>query len=131
MAENSEDGKKSDATVSELMLDEIEVVVEKNVSDEDDNWGDPADIPDKPGSAQDLDAVSEIPVRVLAVLGRTSMTVGELTKLGRGAVLELDRKVGEALDVYLNNRLVARGEVVVVDDKLGITMTEIIKAQKE
>ena len=131
MAENSEDGKKSGTTVSELMLDEIEVVVEKNVSDEDDNWGDPADIPDKPGSAQDLDAVSEIPVRVLAVLGRTSMTVGELTKLGRGAVLELDRKVGEALDVYLNNRLVARGEVVVVDDKLGITMTEIIKAQKE
>lgn len=131
MAENPEDDKKSSKSVSELTLDEIDGAVEKNADDEEDNWGDPADIPDKPGSAQDLDAVSEIPVRVLAVLGRTSMTVGELTKLGRGAVLELDRKVGEALDVYLNNRLVARGEVVVVDDKLGITMTEIIKTQKE
>ena len=53
---------------------------------------------------------------------------GELLKLGRGAVLELDRKVGEAIDIYVNNRLVARGEVVLVDDRLGVTMTEIIKA---
>ena len=51
-------------------------------------------------------------------------------KLGRGAVVELDRKVGEAIDIYVNDRLVARGEVVVVDDRLGITMTEIIKNQK-
>ena len=48
-------------------------------------------------------------------------------KLGPGTVLELDRKVGEAIDIYVNNRLVARGEVVLVEDKLGVTMTEIIK----
>jgi len=58
------------------------------------------------------------------------MQVNELLKLGRGAVVELDRKVGEAIDIYVNDRLVARGEVVVVDDRLGITMTEIIKTQK-
>ena len=58
------------------------------------------------------------------------MSVDTVLKLGRGAVIELERKVGEPVDVFLNNRLVARGEVVVVDDKLGITMTEIIKQQK-
>ena len=67
---------------------------------------------------------------VSAVLGKSSMQVNELLKLGRGAVVELDRKVGEAIDIYVNDRLVARGEVVVVDDRLGITMTEIIKTQK-
>jgi flagellar motor switch protein FliN/FliY len=81
-------------------------------------------------SAADLEAVFDIPVQVSAVLGRTRMEVGELLKLGPGAVLELDRKVGEAIDIYVNNRLVARGEVVLVEEKLGVTMTEIIKAER-
>ena len=78
--------------------------------------------------AADLEAVFDVPVKVSAVLGRAHMEVGNLLKLGPGAVLELDRKVGEAIDIYVNNRLVARGEVVLVEDKLGVTMTEIIKA---
>jgi flagellar motor switch protein FliN/FliY len=78
-------------------------------------------------SAADLAAVYDIPVNVSAVLGKSTMQVSSLLKLGRGAVLELDRKVGEAIDIYVNNRLVARGEVVVVEDRLGVTMTEIIK----
>ena len=80
--------------------------------------------------AADLEAVFDVPVKVSAVLGRARMEVGELLKLGPGAVLELDRKVGEAIDIYVNNRLVARGEVVLVEDKLGVTMTEIIKAER-
>ncbi|MEI7805094.1 MAG: flagellar motor switch protein FliN [Hyphomicrobiales bacterium] len=80
--------------------------------------------------AADLEAVFDVPVQVSAVLGRARMEVGELLKLGPGAVLELDRKVGEAIDIYVNNRLVARGEVVLVEDKLGVTMTEIIKADR-
>ena len=83
-----------------------------------------------PRSSRDLEAVYDIPVKVSAVLGKSSMQVHELLKLGRGAIIELDRKVGEAVDIYVNNRLVARGEVVVVEDKLGITMTEIIKTEK-
>lgn len=79
-------------------------------------------------TAGDLEAVFDIPVQVSAVLGKSSMQVSQLLKLGRGAVVELDRKVGEAIDIYVNNRLVARGEVVVVEDRLGITMTEIIKS---
>ncbi|SOE01454.1 flagellar motor switch protein FliN [Caenispirillum bisanense] len=89
-----------------------------------------ADVPDKPRSAADLEAVYDIPVQVSAVLGKSSMQVNQLLKLGRGAVVELDRKVGEAIDIYVNNRLVARGEVVVVEDRLGITMTEIIKTDR-
>ncbi|MDR3466793.1 MAG: flagellar motor switch protein FliN [Xanthobacteraceae bacterium] len=80
--------------------------------------------------AGDLEAVFDVPVQVSAVLGRSKMDVGELLKLGPGTVLELDRRVGEAIDIYVNNRLVARGEVVLVEDKLGVTMTEIIKAER-
>ncbi len=75
----------------------------------------------------DLEAVYSIPVVVSAVLGKSTMQVSSLLKLGRGAVVELDRRVGEPIDIYVNDRLVARGEVVVVEDRLGITMTEIIK----
>ena len=81
-------------------------------------------------TARDLDAVYDIPVQLSAVLGRANMQVSQLLKLGRGAVVELDRKVGEAIDIYVNNRLVARGEVVVVEERLGITMTEIIKSDR-
>jgi len=83
-----------------------------------------------PRTAVDLEAVYDIPVNVSAVLGKSTMQVSQLLKLGRGAVVELDRKVGEAIDIYVNNRLVARGEVVVVEDRLGITMTEIIKGER-
>lgn len=80
--------------------------------------------------ANDVTAIYDIPVQISAVLGRSSMKVSQLLKLGRGAVVELDRKVGEAIDIYVNNRLVARGEVVVVEDRLGITMTEIVKSEQ-
>ncbi len=78
-------------------------------------------------AAADLAPVFEVPVNISAVLGKASLSVAQLLKLGAGSVLELDRKVGEAIDIYVNNRLVARGEVVVVDERLGVTMTEIIK----
>jgi flagellar motor switch protein FliN len=77
-----------------------------------------------------LETVYDIPVQITVVLGRTSMQVSQLLKLGRGAVIELDKKVGEPIDIFVNNRLVARGEVVVVEERIGITMTEIIKAEK-
>lgn len=84
-----------------------------------------------PAANPGLEAVYDIPVQVSAVLGRATMQVSQLLKLGRGAVVELDRKLGEAVDIYVNNRLVARGEVVMVDDnRLGVTMTEIVKADR-
>ena len=78
-------------------------------------------------TAADLAPVFDVPVNISAVLGRAHMSVAQLLKLGAGSVLELDRKVGEAIDIYVNNRLVARGEVVIIDERLGVTMTEIIK----
>lgn len=93
---------------------------------------DPAQAPaegDAQSAEASLEAIYDVPVRVSAVLGKTSLQVSKLLQLGPGAVLELDRKVGEAVDIFVNNRLVARGEVVLVDEKLGITMTEIIKLE--
>ena len=91
-------------------------------------------LPNEPNTqrtARDLEAVYDIPVTVSAVLGKATMQVSQLLKLGRGAVVELDRKLGEAIDIYVNNRLVARGEVVMVDDnRLGVTMTEIVKTDR-
>ena len=80
-------------------------------------------------SATDLAPVFDVPVNISAVLGKASLSVAQLLQLGQGSVLELDRKVGEAIDIYVNNRLVARGEVVIVDERLGVTMTEIIKGE--
>src|SRR3984957_16200417 len=82
------------------------------------------------GENLSLETVYDIPVQITVVLGRTSMQVNQLLKLGRGAVIELDKKVGEPIDIFVNNRLVARGEVVIVEDRIGVTMTEIIKAEK-
>ena len=91
---------------------------------------DDGDDEERPRVAADLEAVYDIPVQVSAVLGKSTMQVSQLLKLGRGAVVELDRKVGEAIDIYVNNRLIARGEVVIVDERLGVTMTEIIKMDR-
>lgn len=82
---------------------------------------------DEARTAADLAAVFDIPVNVSAVLGKTDIEISDLLKLDAGAVVELDRKVGEAIDIYVNDRLVARGEVVIVDEQLGVTMTEIVK----
>lgn len=123
MAENKE--SESELNLSELNPDmpmgPISPKVKKRYENE---------LPEKPKSSAELEAVFDVPVQVTAVLGKSSMQVHQLLKLGRGAVIELDRKVGEAVDIYVNNRLVARGEVVLVDDRLGITMTEIIKEEK-
>jgi flagellar motor switch protein FliN len=80
-------------------------------------------------TAADLEAVFDVPVRVSVVLGRTKMPVSNLLKLDTGTVIELDRQVGEAVEIFINERLVARGEIVLVENRLGVTMTEIIKPQ--
>ncbi|AIF81202.1 flagellar motor switch protein [endosymbiont of Acanthamoeba sp. UWC8] len=76
-----------------------------------------------------LQVVYDIPLQISAVLGKAEMKVNQLVKLTRGAVIELDRKVGDAIDVYVNDRLVAKGEIVLVDNKIGITLTELINKE--
>ncbi|MFN8948085.1 MAG: flagellar motor switch protein FliN [Alphaproteobacteria bacterium] len=86
--------------------------------------------PETRRTAAELEAVFNVNVNVSAILGKSTMEVSQLLKLGRGSVVELDRKIGEAIDIYVNDRLVARGEVVLVEDRLGITMTEIVKSER-
>jgi len=106
--ENTEAGAKADDALTEFM--EGEGGLESGDS-----------------NVTNITAIYDVPVQVSAVLGRATMPVNQLLKLSRGAVIELDRKVGESIDVFVNNRLVARGEIIVMDQHLGITMTEIIK----
>lgn len=79
------------------------------------------------GDTPDLSPVYDVPVRVQAILGRARMPVEKLVALGMGDVIELDRKVGEPVDIMVNNRLIARGEIVMIDNRLGVTLTEIIR----
>jgi flagellar motor switch protein FliN/FliY len=79
-------------------------------------------------TAGDLEAVFDVPVRISVVLGRTRIPVANLLKMDVGTVVELDRQVGEAVEIFVNERLVARGEIVLVENRLGVTMTEIVKA---
>lgn len=85
-------------------------------------------LPEATGSRapSDLERLFDVPVTVSAILGHASMPVGDLLKIGPGSLIELDRKVGEAVDILVNDRLVARGEVVLADDRLGVTLTEIV-----
>ena len=115
---------------NDLNLTDLEEDAGPDSDDEDDVEEMFADEAQNQITARELEAVYDIPVQVSAVLGKQTMQVSQLLKLGRGAVVELDRKVGEAIDIYVNNRLVARGEVVIVDERLGVTMTEIIKSDR-
>ncbi len=78
-----------------------------------------------------LEALYDVPVQISVVLGRTSMQLNNLLKLGRGAVIELERTVGEPVDIYVNSKMVAKGEIVVVDNKIGVTLTEVISLDKD
>lgn len=86
----------------------------------------PAGSPAPVGEANDLRLLSEVPLHVTVELGRTVMRVRDLLALREGSVIELDRAPGSVVDVVVNGRLVARGDVVVVDDEFGVRVTEII-----
>lgn len=77
----------------------------------------------------DLQVVYDVPLSVSAVLGRASMKVNQLVRLSRGSVIELDKKVGDPVDIFVNDRLVAKGEIVLVDNKIGITLTELVSKE--
>ncbi len=79
-------------------------------------------------SESNMEPLYDIPVQVTAVLGKTTLSVSQLLKMGPGSILELDKQVGDSVDIYVNNHLIARGELVQQGDRLGITMTEIVKS---
>lgn len=73
-----------------------------------------------------MEYLADVPVHISVVLGRTSMPLSDLLKLNKGAVIALNRSVGEPVDVHVNDRAVARGEIVIVDGNIGVTITELI-----
>ena len=81
---------------------------------------------DTSGSLQDIDLILDIPVKLTVELGRTKMTIKELLRLSQGSVVALDGLAGEPLDIMINGYLIAQGEVVVVADKFGVRITDII-----
>lgn len=90
----------------------------------------PVEVMRPPTTAKELEGISEVPVEVAAVIGHAAMSVQALLNLRPGARILLDRRVGQPIDIHVNNRLVARGEAVVVEEKLGISMTEVIKNEQ-
>ena len=84
------------------------------------------DLGDVSGSVQDIDMIMDIPVKLTVELGRTKMTIKELLRLSQGSVVALDGLAGEPLDILINGYLIAQGEVVVVADKYGVRITDII-----
>jgi flagellar motor switch protein FliN len=80
----------------------------------------------QPQGSPDLDVILDIPVSISMEVGRTSITIRNLLQLNQGSVIELDRLAGEPLDVLVNGTLIAHGEVVVVNEKFGIRMTDVI-----
>ena len=81
-------------------------------------------------SVTGLEAVHDVPVTVQAVLGRSRIAIGDLLQLKAHAVIELDRRVGEPVDIFVNNRLIARGEVVMIENSLGVTLTELVRQER-
>lgn len=86
--------------------------------------------PKNPESSRRLDMLLDVPLEVNVELGRTRMTIQDLLQLGPGSVIELDKVAGEPLDILVNGRLVARGEAVVVNDKFGVRITDIVSPQE-
>jgi flagellar motor switch protein FliN/FliY len=78
------------------------------------------------GGERDLDFILDIPLELSVELGRTRMLVNDLLQLGQGAIVQLDKLAGEPLEIFINRKLVARGEVVVVNEKFGVRLTDII-----
>lgn len=75
---------------------------------------------------RDLDFILDIPLELSVELGRSKMLVNDMLQLGQGSIVELNKLAGEPLEIYINNKLVARGEVVVVNEKFGVRLTDII-----
>lgn len=122
----NDDAQETPETPENTVSTETEQATLASEELQDNSTGDKANT--KFNEVHNLQAVYDVPVQVSAVLGRSTMPVNHLLKLGRGAVIELDKRVGESIEIMVNNKLVAKGEVVIVGNHLGVTMTEIVKS---
>lgn len=114
--------------MSETIQESLEEASQENQQ----KWDDGAKFPtldkgeQRKGTKRDLDFLLDIPLEISVELGRTKMIINDLLQLGQGSVIELDKLAGEPLEIFVNHKLVARGEAVVVNDKFGVRITDII-----
>jgi len=114
------------------MSETLQEAPDKEKSSHQDNWDDGAKFPtlekneQRKTSKRDLDFLLDIPLEISVELGRAHMLINDLLQLGQGSVVELDKLAGEPLEILVNQKLVARGEAVVVNDKFGVRITDII-----
>lgn len=102
-------------------------MVDENEKKQEENGGAPARDDKSCNNAKcDMDLILDIPLDVTVELGKVKMLVNELLQLGQGSVIELSKQAGDPLDIYVNNKLVAKGEVVILDEKFGIRVSDII-----
>ena len=131
MADDNDPADTVDEAANKL-VDSVETTdVEESQTDQNNNGNIdtkiPTEIADQPALETDVHGLFDVDVEITAVLGTASMQISQILKLGRGAVVELDRLVGEDIEINANNRLIAKGEVIVIEDRLGVTITNTIK----
>ena len=142
-AEKNSDAQDTDnwaAAMAEQLTDSAEDAWSEALSEQESAGGNPRSAADqvfKPlennsagGAARDLEMVMDIPVKLSVELGRTRITIKQLLELAQGSVIELDGLAGEPMDILINGYLVAQGEVVVIEEKYGIRITEIVTPQE-
>jgi len=120
------DGEEESAEdPNDAMMAEWEAMAEEG---EDDGDGDESpDSTPAESSGKPVPAIHTVDLDAYAILGTTSMPVSQLLRMGRGAVVELDTGVGDTVEIKINDQLIARGEVVVVEDRIGVEITELVK----
>ncbi len=126
------DDETTGSTDQDAMADDWAAAMEEQ-SETEERGGNASAVPfdeleddEKPNTNPELDVILDIPVSISMEVGRTSITIRNLLQLNQGSVIELDRLAGEPLDVLVNGTLIAHGEVVVVNEKFGIRMTDVI-----
>lgn len=125
-ADAGEDGGSDDAD-QEAMMAEWAAMAEEGEEDAEDGGGDSAAKDGPP--LEKIPSIHEVSLEAYAILGKSSMPVSQLLRMGRGAVVELETGLGDEIEMRINDKLVAKGEVVVVEDRIAIEVTEIVKRE--
>ena len=120
--EKAEETNGQSSVSNQLEENQIDQIADGNTAAEA-----PTKTTDQTALETDVHGLYDVDVEITAVLGTASMQISQILKLGRGAVVELDRLVGEDIEINANNRLIAKGEVIVIEDRLGVTITNTIK----
>ena len=126
MSDLSQENVDSSSTEKDQPMEQEQDDKGENTSPEPTEAGQGAEASEQGGGTRDLDFILDIPLEISVELGRTRILVNDLLRLGQGSVVELTRLSEEPMDIYVNGKLFARGEVVVVNEKFGVRLTDVV-----